>query len=103
VFSFGNGNFGQLGTGFKLNLKRNDPEKVEGLHPVTEISCGWNHSVVSTVGGQLWAWGRNQFGQLGVGHYENAYVPTLVLLPPFTLSQQFCCGSEHTVALTSTS
>jgi hypothetical protein len=38
-----------------------------GAETVAQISSGDRHSVALTKGGQLFAWGDNSFGQLGVG------------------------------------
>ena len=38
-----------------------------GTVVVAQISCGDRHSVALTKAGQLFAWGDNSFGQLGVG------------------------------------
>ena len=51
------------------------PTKLEefcplGGHPdsrVIFIACGQDHSLVVTCSGELFAWGRNDYGQLGVG------------------------------------
>lgn len=57
-------NKGQLGLG--------DPEDrallchVQGLPPVKQVSCGWNHTLAITDAG-LYVWGSNTFGQLGTG------------------------------------
>lgn len=39
---------------------------VQGLPPVKQVSCGWNHTLAITDAG-LYVWGSNTFGQLGTG------------------------------------
>lgn len=43
-----------------------------------EIAPGRQHSVAIKTDGSLWAWGRNQFGQLGDGTTINKNVPTRI-------------------------
>jgi alpha-tubulin suppressor-like RCC1 family protein len=38
-----------------------------GTVVVAQIGCGDRHSVALTKAGQLFAWGDNSFGQLGIG------------------------------------
>ena len=35
--------------------------------PVMQIACGGNHSIVLTMGGTSYAFGKNTSGQLGIG------------------------------------
>ena len=38
-----------------------------GAVVVAQIACGDRHSLALTKAGQLYAWGDNSFGQLGIG------------------------------------
>ncbi|XP_063166477.1 probable E3 ubiquitin-protein ligase HERC6 [Candoia aspera] len=67
VFSWGAGGFGQLGTG-----KLEDsliPKKINSLsrYNVIQIACGHYHSIALTKDGQVFSWGQNIHGQLGLG------------------------------------
>ena len=48
---------------------------VNGTEHIVAIAAGSHHSVALTRSGQIWAWGRNDFGQLGLGydwrHYDS--------------------------------
>lgn len=68
VSAWGINDFGQLGRG--------DYEKHVGAGFVTtgsstilwnikSISAGWNHALALDRDGNIWAWGKNEFGQLG--------------------------------------
>lgn len=46
----------------------------------TSITSGLAHSVAIAENGTLWAWGRNHFGQLGTGDFQDADLPKLVSL-----------------------
>ena len=47
-------------------------------HTLREIAGGWRHTVACDAEGQLWAWGWNKFGQLGVGSVDDVALPVLV-------------------------
>lgn len=42
------------------------------------VSCGSEHSMGVTTEGDLYSWGLNFKGQLGVGDFENRAAPVLV-------------------------
>ena len=46
------------------------PQEVQGLagYFVEDIACGAEHSLALTCTGDVWAWGNNSEGQLGIGH-----------------------------------
>ncbi|MDN3692353.1 hypothetical protein QWZ06_08785 [Chryseobacterium tructae] len=49
--------------------------------PTTETGCwqsvsgGYSHSVGIKKDGTLWAWGRNEYGQLGIGYVDSQSTP----------------------------
>ncbi len=62
---------GQLGTGLgKQNQDR--PQIVQSLKgvPIRLNKAGYYHSVALSVSGAVFTWGRNNFGQLGLGDFE---------------------------------
>ncbi|MCL2793310.1 MAG: hypothetical protein FWD87_09485 [Spirochaetaceae bacterium] len=64
------------------------------------VSAGAFHTVAVTTNGQLWAWGNNQFGQLGNGTTTNHDVP--VRIGTATNWASVSAGERHTVAVTTT-
>lgn len=71
VMSFGDGSQGALGLPSSIVGIQGDvyePTKLPGLPPdVVSVSAGHYHSLAVTSQGELWAWGRNEEGQLGRG------------------------------------
>ena len=65
------------------------------------IAAGGFHTLFAGEGGRLFAWGRNNFGQLGVGDTDNRVVPTLStgMLKTKTVVQ-VTAGYYHTACLT---
>ncbi|KAI1887412.1 hypothetical protein AGOR_G00190030 [Albula goreensis] len=70
VYSWGKGEEGQLGIG-ACQLKNLKPRKVvipiPILIPIFQVSCGNVHSLALTAGGEVFSWGQNSHGQLGLG------------------------------------
>ena len=53
--------------------------KVLSAHSIRHVSCGWGHSLAVSHAGDLYAWGYNDSGQLGLGVKQKIrYVPALV-------------------------
>lgn len=61
---------------------------------------GVNFSIALTRGGKLYAWGGNQYGQLGDGTTSVRWVPTRVALPKGTTISSIAVGADHVVATT---
>ncbi|MBU1239747.1 hypothetical protein KKF84_10930, partial [Myxococcota bacterium] len=82
AWCWGKNNGYQLGTGDTADM--NSPSAVlpSGAHFV-ETSCGSNHSCGLDETGQVWCWGRNDYGQLGIGNMGVAFSgsPLPVVLP----------------------
>ncbi|CAL1686165.1 unnamed protein product [Lasius platythorax] len=67
--------------------------------PVIQVSCGLHHTVLLLQNGEVYTFGSNIYGQLGVGDLVAHAGPVQVKLP--TIATQIAAGSNHTVILTS--
>ncbi len=67
VFSFGFASHGQLG--LRNTINQSEPQLVSDLRtkPIQAIAAGWNHTLVLTQRGDVYACGYGSFGQLGLG------------------------------------
>ena len=71
VFCVGDNFFGQLGLAHKTNqndTSQNVLNKISNIPPIKIISCGFSSSYLIDFGGNLWSFGNNEYGQLGLGH-----------------------------------
>ena len=70
VYAWGNNFYGQLGNG--TNANSTVPVKVSTIgglptNKALKVEVGFNHSIVVTTNGEVYAWGNNFYGQLGNG------------------------------------
>jgi alpha-tubulin suppressor-like RCC1 family protein len=67
LWAWGNNYAGELGLGNSGNTDRSSPVQVGALTNWYDIASGGKHSLAIKTDGTLWAWGRNNDGQLGIG------------------------------------
>lgn len=65
LYVWGYNYYGQLGLGDTAN--RTTPQKLKFKTPISLMSCGYNHSMILDKKGNVWAWGNNVNGEIGVG------------------------------------
>jgi alpha-tubulin suppressor-like RCC1 family protein len=66
VRSWGDNSYGQLGDA-AVGIDSNVPVETYGLVNVKAISAGCNHNLALKENGSVWAWGDNEYGQIGNG------------------------------------
>ncbi|XP_024028287.1 ultraviolet-B receptor UVR8 isoform X2 [Morus notabilis] len=99
VYAFGGNQFGQLGTGADQaeTLPRLlDSPCLEGKN-AKMVSCGARHSAIVTEDGQLFSWGWNKYGQLGLGDSVDRSTPSQVTING--VPKNVACGWWHTLLL----
>ena len=82
LWCWGDNENGQLGTGDNTN--RNAPTEIAlppGRHPVS-INAGWASTCVILDNGSGMCWGKNDFGHLGDGTYNDRNEPTPISILP---------------------
>jgi alpha-tubulin suppressor-like RCC1 family protein len=102
LWSWGDNAFGQLGDG--TTAGRPVPLPVLGLPvglTVRAIATGGYHTLALLEDGTLWAWGRNNFGQVGDGTTLQRTLPVAVdlsTLPPGVGPVAVAAGTFHSLA-----
>lgn len=68
LFTWGENTHGQLGVGSQTTLipKPQLVERLKGV-PLAQIAAGGAHSTTVSLSGAVHSWGKNSFGQLGLG------------------------------------
>ena len=87
VYAWGYNGYGQVGTSVDIDSNSNIlvPTKVVGylgqghLDNVVMVSAGGHTSVALKGNGTVWAWGRNNLGQLGINSQSSQGAPAQVL------------------------
>ncbi|XP_039074362.1 E3 ISG15--protein ligase HERC5 isoform X2 [Hyaena hyaena] len=101
LFAWGQNLHGQLGIG-SLFASVPIPQIVENLSgiPLVQISAGKAHSMALSMSGNVYSWGRNDFGQLGLGHTDGKDFPSLIEAVDNQKVEFLACGGSHTALLT---
>lgn len=74
------------------------PVQVTGLPRIVAVAAGATHSLALAADGTVWAWGRNEYGQLGVGRGSSfGCSPTQV--PGLRGVVAIAAGAYHSLAL----
>lgn len=88
LYLWGKNKFGQLGFGNLKNQYVHQPQELvldkNKQLIIKSISCGAHHTIVLTTGGEIYVWGYNNYGQLGLGHTRDIYVPLKLSLTGIT-------------------
>ena len=99
MYTFGGGEHGQLGHGDKVNkVKSTAIEALEGIY-VSQITCGWSHSVALTSNGRVYTWGNGDHGKLGHGSGKKVSTPQMVEKLKDHKVVRVASYNEHTAAL----
>ncbi|XP_033632375.1 E3 ubiquitin-protein ligase HERC2-like [Asterias rubens] len=109
VYSWGNGENGELGHGDKTSCE--EPTLIKSLlsnkessRRVVYIAAGSGYSAAITNLGVLYTWGAGSYGRLGHGNNDARLTPTQVSPLKGQLIKQVACGSQdgQTLAVTDT-
>jgi alpha-tubulin suppressor-like RCC1 family protein/tRNA A-37 threonylcarbamoyl transferase component Bud32 len=78
VYSWGDGAKGQLGQGNRLPSFK--PKLVEALvtKRIIAIAAGFDHTLALSEDGDVYSWGSNSYGQLGLGHEKSTSSPKYI-------------------------
>lgn len=102
VYSWGLGEYGQLGRGIvyqpvpelvDFSSVLGSPDRIERVY------CGAFHSVATTTARVMLSWGLNMYGACGLGHTSNKDTPDRV--DSFAPEKELvvACGHKYTIAL----
>ena len=99
LYTWGYNYSGQIGDNTTQN--KLTPTKITlsiGVKP-KQIICGGSHSMAIGDDGELYAWGKNDYGQLGDGTTTKKIIPTKITLSIGVKPKQIVCGGEFSMAI----
>ncbi|KAM6067380.1 PREDICTED: probable E3 ubiquitin-protein ligase HERC4 isoform X2 [Chlamydotis macqueenii] len=102
VYAWGLATDGQLGLPGTEECVR-VPRNIKSLSEIqiVQVACGYYHSLALSKGSEVFSWGQNKYGQLGLGYeYKKQHSPLMVkslLGIPFA---QIAAGGAHSFVLT---
>jgi alpha-tubulin suppressor-like RCC1 family protein len=108
VFLATNGKLYSWGPNEHYCLGHNEPAIAEIVCPelyedggFTDFAAGVHHNLVLTTKSRIFVWGRNEDGQLGLGHKDDVEIPTLLLpFPDAQTPARVYCGAHFSTVLT---
>lgn len=84
LYTWGYSDYGQLGNGTGgTGIYSYEPIKI--MEGVSAVSQGMHHCLAVKENGSLWAWGRNDHGQVGNNTTENSSIP-IQIMPPESIA-----------------
>ena len=101
LWAWGNNEYGQLGDGTGGEGHYFDtPIQIGTDTNWGSVSAGGLHTVAIRTDGSLWAWGSNDFGQLGYGtDDEENFISTPIQVGTYTDWASVSAGGEYTIAI----
>lgn len=80
VWAWGSNDDGQLGQGAAGGDDQTSPAQVKGIDGATAVAAGMYHTLALKSDGSVWAWGSNEYGQIGNDSVSSTASPVLVLM-----------------------
>eukprot|EP01004_Peranema_trichophorum_P006880 NODE_567_length_2587_cov_49.829545_g486_i0.p1 GENE.NODE_567_length_2587_cov_49.829545_g486_i0~~NODE_567_length_2587_cov_49.829545_g486_i0.p1 ORF type:complete len:806 (-),score=198.91 NODE_567_length_2587_cov_49.829545_g486_i0:116-2533(-) len=105
LISWGSNYNGELGAGLEVGFHER-PVKIMELanKRIDRLACGVNHNIAVVCNSQgiheVYTWGANQYGQLGIGNTTRQNKPVRVNIPVKYI-ERLVCGVSHTMAVCS--
>mmetsp|Transcript_30194 Transcript_30194/g.85273 ORF Transcript_30194/g.85273 Transcript_30194/m.85273 type:complete len:798 (-) Transcript_30194:182-2575(-) len=99
VFSWGLNEAGQLGKGDFSSSAVEVPQRIHIDAHIVSVSVGYAHMLALSEDGRVYAWGRNFYGQLGVGDHKDKPSPQLISYLQEEQIVEVQAGQYHSLAV----
>eukprot|EP00899_Mesostigma_viride_P008347 jgi/Mesvir1/17513/Mv08769-RA.1 len=100
LYTWGLNDCGQLGRGDFRSGAVEVPQRIHTDMPIVQVSVGYSFMLALAEDGRVYSWGRNFYGQLGLGDHKDRSMPTLVSYLQEERVVQVVAGQYHSLALT---
>jgi alpha-tubulin suppressor-like RCC1 family protein len=105
LFAWGDNKYGQIGHD-KDEIRKPVPVRLMGFNDekIKSIACGSMHSMALTEKGDVYSWGFNKYGQLGIGNTKNQNHPIRIDIKTQDFAsiekiEMISCGQKHSFLL----
>ncbi|KAJ3701767.1 hypothetical protein LUZ61_005472 [Rhynchospora tenuis] len=78
LYGWGWNKFGQVGVGDNSDHCSPVQVKFPNEQRITQVACGWRHTIALTETKNVFSWGRGTSGQLGHGEIVDRYIPKMI-------------------------
>lgn len=104
VICWGRTDYGETGSGLTGIEAYHNASYVVGLSGITvvEVAAYWDHACALSDIGEVYCWGRNSLGQLGIGNNVDSITPVQVSLPSGVVVASLGQGPTSTTCVIST-
>ena len=106
LYTFGKNTFGQLGLDHNITVIEPIFHPLTSKLKITQIICGGEHTIALSQSNELYTWGLNVFGQLGLGDEINRNKPELVKINGMESDESInyiSAGAQHSLMSTNKS
>lgn len=102
VYAMGLNNYGQLGLGDNEDRPTADAIPADVWHDrqIVWLAAGEHHSLALASDGSVFAFGRNDSGQLGIAEFKERASSNPLLIPTLSGCMRIAVGGNHSLALT---
>lgn len=101
MFCWGSNKYGQLGISSQDDAHPSPAELIKfKLLFISLITCGSYHSLALTSSGNIFSWGCNRYGQLGIGTFTNTSTPSLIISFENKAAIFIAGGGKHSAVIT---
>lgn len=76
---------------------KEEPRPIQGLPFIVRLANGQGFSLALDQRGRIWAWGKNDSGQLGLNHFRHEEQPSQLALPRKMIA--VAAGTRHSLAV----
>jgi alpha-tubulin suppressor-like RCC1 family protein len=99
IYAWGDNDSGQLGHGIAAAIPTPVVVDLPSGVMATALAAGDAHSLAIGSDSKLYAWGRNDYGQLGDGTMTESDTPVVVSLPNGATAMTIAAGSNYSLAI----
>ncbi len=96
LWAWGSNSAGQIGLGESMLYQNIHNPTMVFENGISQVSCGGFHTMAITDSGDLYAWGQNTYGQVGLGEMSNSVVSPIFIMSDVAAISS---GFQHSLAI----